>query len=176
MVWGIGGCGNLNCSYKAFRGQVLRNYYISKCYSEPPLDGYRNGHYYGDFFDGNINPRKPSNIVCETIIRFVAGIAQLVRAQDCGSWGRGFETHYPPSSFQIQFPASHHSRAFITSSTCYLSFRHCARNLYWSKNGTSKPLLERHWLHFRVGWSEAPAPVWDWPFECRFFGRRLMQI
>ena len=24
------------------------------------------------------------------------GIAQLVRAPDCGSGGRGFESHYPP--------------------------------------------------------------------------------
>ena len=23
-------------------------------------------------------------------------VAQLVRAQVCGSWGRGFETHLPP--------------------------------------------------------------------------------
>ena len=26
----------------------------------------------------------------------VVGIAQLVRALDCGSRGRGFESHYPP--------------------------------------------------------------------------------
>jgi hypothetical protein len=32
------------------------------------------------------------------LIDFAAGIAQLVRAPDCGSGGRGFETHYPPSS------------------------------------------------------------------------------
>src|SRR5215510_13518265 len=30
------------------------------------------------------------------LIDFAAGIAQLVRAPDCGSGGRGFETHYPP--------------------------------------------------------------------------------
>ena len=26
----------------------------------------------------------------------MVGIAQLVRAPDCGSGGRGFESHYPP--------------------------------------------------------------------------------
>jgi len=26
-------------------------------------------------------------------------VAQLVRASDCGSEGRGFETHHPPSFF-----------------------------------------------------------------------------
>ncbi len=26
----------------------------------------------------------------------MVGIAQLVRASDCGSEGRGFESHYPP--------------------------------------------------------------------------------
>ena len=35
-----------------------------------------------------------------------AGIAQLVRAPDCGSGGRGFETHYPPFLiFRTKFPA-----------------------------------------------------------------------
>ncbi len=28
-------------------------------------------------------------------------IAQLVRASDCGSEGRGFETHYPPPMGQM---------------------------------------------------------------------------
>ena len=28
--------------------------------------------------------------------KFTAVIAQLVRAQDCGSWGRGFESRWPP--------------------------------------------------------------------------------
>lgn len=46
MVKGRGLGGNLNSSYKAFRGQVLRNYYISKAYSKPPLDDEWNGHYY----------------------------------------------------------------------------------------------------------------------------------
>ena len=27
---------------------------------------------------------------------FTAAIAQLVRAQDCDSWGRGFESRWPP--------------------------------------------------------------------------------
>ena len=31
-------------------------------------------------------------------------IAQLVRAPDCGSGGRGFESHYPPSFFAIHEP------------------------------------------------------------------------
>jgi hypothetical protein len=34
------------------------------------------------------------------LIDFAAGIAQLVRAPDCGSGGRGFETHYPPLPFK----------------------------------------------------------------------------
>ena len=29
-------------------------------------------------------------------INSVVGVAQLVRAQDCGSWGREFESHHPP--------------------------------------------------------------------------------
>ena len=29
-------------------------------------------------------------------LSYVAGIAQLVRAPDCGFGGRGFETHYSP--------------------------------------------------------------------------------
>ena len=29
---------------------------------------------------------------------FTAAIAQLVRAQDCESWGRGFESRWPPQS------------------------------------------------------------------------------
>lgn len=28
--------------------------------------------------------------------QFAAAIAQLVRAQDCDSWGRGFESRWPP--------------------------------------------------------------------------------
>ena len=27
---------------------------------------------------------------------FMVGVAQLVRAPDCGSGGRGFESHHPP--------------------------------------------------------------------------------
>ena len=30
------------------------------------------------------------------IVIDVVGIAQLVSASDCGSEGRGFESHYPP--------------------------------------------------------------------------------
>ena len=37
--------------------------------------------------------RKPSNKIYN--ISMVA-VAQLVRAPDCGSGGRGFETHQPP--------------------------------------------------------------------------------
>ena len=29
-------------------------------------------------------------------LNFTAVIAQLVRAQDCESWGRGFESRWPP--------------------------------------------------------------------------------
>ena len=32
------------------------------------------------------------------IVIDVVGIAQLVSASDCGSEGRGFESHYPPWS------------------------------------------------------------------------------
>jgi hypothetical protein len=30
-------------------------------------------------------------------------VAQLVRASDCGSEGRGFETHHPPSFLDTSF-------------------------------------------------------------------------
>ena len=30
---------------------------------------------------------------------FMVGMAQLVSAPDCGSGGRGFESHYPPFSY-----------------------------------------------------------------------------
>ncbi len=36
---------------------------------------------------------------------FMAVIAQLVRAQDCDSWGRGFESRQPP--FSLAFDAGH---------------------------------------------------------------------
>ena len=32
----------------------------------------------------------------KTGLFFMVGLAQLVRALDCGSRGRGFETHIPP--------------------------------------------------------------------------------
>jgi hypothetical protein len=35
-------------------------------------------------------------VIVPSSFQFMAGIAQLVRAPDCGSGGRGFETHYPP--------------------------------------------------------------------------------
>ena len=31
----------------------------------------------------------------------MVGIAQLVRALDCGSRGRGFESHYPPQNYGV---------------------------------------------------------------------------
>ena len=35
------------------------------------------------------------------VIKFiVVGVAQLVRAPDCGSGGRGFESHHPPQDWQ----------------------------------------------------------------------------
>ncbi len=37
---------------------------------------------------------------CLRDMRFhVVGVAQLVRAPDCGSGGRGFESHHPPQLF-----------------------------------------------------------------------------
>ena len=38
----------------------------------------------------------------DVIMYIVVGVAQLVRAPDCGSGGRGFESHHPP---QIKFNA-----------------------------------------------------------------------
>ncbi len=34
----------------------------------------------------------------------MVGIAQLVSASDCGSEGRGFESHYPPSKRRLFTP------------------------------------------------------------------------
>ncbi len=34
---------------------------------------------------------------------FTAAIAQLVRAQDCDSWGRGFESRWPPHFFMARY-------------------------------------------------------------------------
>ena len=31
----------------------------------------------------------------------MVGIAQLVRAPDCGSGGRGFKSHYPPQNYGL---------------------------------------------------------------------------
>ena len=39
----------------------------------------------------------------------MVGIAQLVRAPDCGSGGREFDSHYPPHFLHI--PAAHDRRA-----------------------------------------------------------------
>ena len=39
------------------------------------------------------------NLICINIIylsKFMVVVAQLVRALDCGSRGRGFESHHPP--------------------------------------------------------------------------------
>ena len=41
----------------------------------------------------------------------VVGIAQLVRAPDCGSGGRGFESHYPPLILIIVWVTSSVGRA-----------------------------------------------------------------
>ena len=34
----------------------------------------------------------------------MVGVAQLVRASDCGSEGRGFESHYPPHMTKAEEP------------------------------------------------------------------------
>ena len=36
--------------------------------------------------------KSPERLVFKALV----GVAQLVRAPDCGSGGRGFESHYPP--------------------------------------------------------------------------------
>ena len=33
----------------------------------------------------------------------MVGVAQLVRVPDCGSEGRGFESHLPPQTKEVQF-------------------------------------------------------------------------
>ena len=38
-------------------------------------------------------------VLCAFEQVFMVGIAQLVRVPDCGSGGRGFESHYPPHFF-----------------------------------------------------------------------------
>jgi hypothetical protein len=51
------------------------------------------------------------------LIDFAAGIAQLVRAPDCGSGGRGFETHYPPFPSSLFLIAYKSSTRFLPLST-----------------------------------------------------------
>ena len=34
--------------------------------------------------------------LCRPLFSYTEALAQLVRASDCGSEGRGFETHMPP--------------------------------------------------------------------------------
>ncbi len=41
----------------------------------------------------------------------MVGVVQLVRAPDCGSGGRGFESHYPPFRRLTEFYAEEWRRA-----------------------------------------------------------------
>jgi hypothetical protein len=45
----------------------------------------------------------------------VVDVAQLVRALDCGSSGRGFESPHPPLKKQLESPWLQGLRAFIVS-------------------------------------------------------------
>jgi hypothetical protein len=46
---------------------------------------------------------------------YTVGVAQLVRASDCGSEGRGFETHHPPL---IEKPSG---QVFLITNSCVFS-------------------------------------------------------
>ena len=40
------------------------------------------------------------------VLAYMVGIVQLVRATDCGSVCRGFESHYPPNFFKVSLALS----------------------------------------------------------------------
>ena len=42
----------------------------------------------------------------------MVGIAQLVSASDCGSEGRGFESHYPPCELRLRLERAAYARFF----------------------------------------------------------------
>jgi hypothetical protein len=44
-----------------------------------------------------INNELRTHFLFTFALRFMEGVAQLVRASVCGTEGRGFETHHPPS-------------------------------------------------------------------------------
>ncbi len=65
--------------------------------------------YHGRQFDGQINKiiaagSSENNIFIAFL--FAVGVAQLVRAQDCGSWGRGFNSRRPPFYFALSLSAA----------------------------------------------------------------------
>ena len=49
----------------------------------------------GGQLPGRVDGRRNS-IFIENVKSVMVGMAQLVSAPDCGSGGRGFESHYPP--------------------------------------------------------------------------------
>ena len=53
-----------------------------------------------------INPNNGYNIVV------TAGVAQLIRASDCGSEGRGFDPHHSPQKLQYPVVCSKDAAAF----------------------------------------------------------------
>ena len=48
-------------------------------------------------------------------------VAQLVRAADCGSVGRGFEPHLPPSNPKKNFPAFRKILFYLLTYFIYLN-------------------------------------------------------
>ena len=62
----------------------------------------------------------------------MVGVAQLVRAPDCGSGGRGFETRHSPQFFQLSL--GHYSvRKPAKLPTCIISRREC----FWTWRETT---------------------------------------
>ena len=74
--------------------------------------------------------------------QFMAVIAQLVRAQDCESWGRGFESRWPPHCFGK--PSSDHSDwAFCWSICTYNSVFMGRATAFCAKSG-------EFWLQVKI--------------------------
>ena len=82
---------------------------------------------------------------------FTAAIAQLVRAQDCDSWGRGFESRWPP----------HFQSATTISAIAHLKSPSTCRGMRTCEAG----LRSKAERHRRRRWGAAPNAVSQsrWP-------------
>ena len=69
--------------------------------------------------------------IVSQIFAFTVAVAQLVRASDCGSEGRGFESPQPPLNFRRQTPTPREliQNGRESPSRLFLFIRLCRNNL-----------------------------------------------